>query len=393
MGSATVSSVTRTFLGLVAAGALVVVGISPVGAHAGSAQTASASTAGFYDSHGRVSTFDEAGMGYVRDRSGRTHVIHLRGGSTPGLWYLTRKHGAAPGPSGWSRTLVPGSAKLAHRGDSVSLVLSLSGDRLYLAIQAKGRLYIVSKRPGAANFPAITAAAVTIPSGLTPANPRELQLAALPGNQLAVLATVPAPGGLWRLAAYVVTPGHVLSQTTLLASGHGSEGAQLSYDPDSGWLIAGATEGHIVFVWQRDPSRDTWSGAQQAEFGTMSSLTTMHGHAYMGLNSAHQSRPAVAVDRLGTVNWSGRRPLPHSPHGSGDILLQADPEHDQLQAIYAADDSPMWNHIDHQVRAKNDTWSSPTRISPQGELALPEFLVLTNAGGYRFAYDCLRNCT
>jgi hypothetical protein len=387
------NDVSRTFLRVVAAGVMVAAIALPAAAEAASSRTA---RPGFYDSHGRVSTFDQAGMGYVRDRAGRTHVVHLRGGNDPGLWYLTRKHGAAPGPSGWSRRIVPGTSDLVHRGDSVSLVLSRSGDRLYLAVQTGPRLYIVSKRPSAPNFPAITAADPTIPSGLMRANPRELQVVSLPGHELAVLATVPASNGSWHLAAYIVTPGHVLSKTILVDSGRGSRNAQLSYDPDGGWLIAGATEGHhTIFVWQRNPQQGTWTGAQAAAEGAMDSLTTMHGHAYIGLHRAiagHPVRPLIAVGRLGTTNWSGRSPLPHSSRGSGELLLQADRAHDRLQAVYAADDS-TGNHIDHQVRDRAGRWSAPTRISPRGEFAIPEFLVLTKAGGYRFAYDCDRNCT
>jgi hypothetical protein len=147
---------SRALLRLAAAAVMVIAVASPLAGHAAPSGTAQGAPPGFYDSHGRISTFDQAGMGYVRDRAGRTHAIHLTGGNNPGLQYLTRQHGGAQGRSGWTRRLVPGTAKLVHRGDSVGLVLSPSGDRLYLAVQTRRRLYVVSKRPGAPNFPAIT---------------------------------------------------------------------------------------------------------------------------------------------------------------------------------------------------------------------------------------------
>jgi hypothetical protein len=340
-------------------------------------------------------------MGYVRDRAGRTHVIHLR---DQGLWYLTRRHGAAPGPSGWTRRMVPDSGRLGlvHH-DLVGLVLSLSGDRLYLVVQTHHRLYVVSKRPDAPNFPAITASDVTVSSGFGRAVP-QLQVAALPRHQLAILTTVPTPNGHKPLSVYVVTPGQVLSKTTLVGSGHDNHNARLSYDPDSGWLIAGANEGATVFVWQRSPGGESWTGAQQAEGGDLDSLTAMHGRAYMGLQRVDHNqpfRPLIAVTRLGTTTWSARHHLPHSSAGNGDLLLKADPEHHRLQAIYIASDRPgapgadpnLNNHIDHQVRDRSGRWSDPTRISPRGGETFPRFLVLTNRGGYRFAYVSDRSCT
>jgi hypothetical protein len=156
----------------------------------------------------------------------------------------------------------------------------------------------------------------------------------------------------------------------------------LNYDPDSGWLIAAATQGGSIFVWQHNLRGDTWTGAQRAEPGVLDSMTTMHGRVYLGIdrrgNRNATQHPFIAADRLGSANWSARHALPDSPQGSRDLLLQADPAHNRLQAIYDAPDPCSLDHIDHQVRAANGSWSTPTRITRHRENDFPSFLVLTH---------------
>jgi hypothetical protein len=396
---------SRVFLRLVAVGAMLIAGASPVAAQAASPRLQAAASqpasgcrtspgCGFFDSHGLIASVNARGVTYVRDRAGRTHVVHFGPGAS--LWYMTRKHGAAPGRRGWSRRLVPGSRRLGIQPgiDQVALVLSPSGDRLYLVVRTSDRLYVVSKRPAARNFPAISAASPTVSAGLLTVGPQQLAVAALPNNELALLTNAAAKsGGGGDLRVYIVTPGHVESMTPLKGSTlddvHGN--ALLSYDADTGWLIAAEAFRHGIFTWQRFLRNGNWTGKQRAVQGPSyaSSLITMDGRAYLGagVQSAHP-RVFVSNVRLGTAHWSILHQLPHSPDHSSDLLLAADPAHNRLQAVYDIN-----NAVVHEVRAANRSWSMPHQVSPRGETVASLFLVTTTGGGYRYAYECQRHCT
>jgi hypothetical protein len=365
------------------------------------AAVASVPTPTVRDTDGPVPTHGVP-TGYVRDAAGTSHVVVVR---NDGVQYLTRRHGR----TSWTSRHIPGSA----RSGLTTAALTLSTDRRheFLVVLIGRRLYLVEKRTTAANFPRITAATkiatvhTAVPFAAVPA------VTALPHGRVAVLARSKT-----ELKVIVARPGHSLSSTRLavdvdLPTAATATGG-IARDPQTGDIIAvgnvegsanrpiaawmwpsggfpsdagGVGDGHPPFEPGKDPSQ------------VVTAVTILNGKAWVATTRSTASGPTVHTgvflasciltkrphDIPEPQCMRGRR-LPHTDRRASHLLLVADPQRHQLQAVF--EQSGAGHGLMHEVHRGNGTWSSPTRVT-KGRDDQPLFLVGTTDHGFRYLFE------
>jgi hypothetical protein len=100
------------------------------------------------------------------------------------------------------------------------------------------------------------------------------------------------------------------------------------------------------------------------------------------LSTCSLVKPSNSNDRK-TECMAGHR-LPHTDARASHLLLVADPQRHQLQAVF--EQSGAGHGLMHEVRRSDGTWSSPTRVS-KGRDDQPLFLVGTNDHGFRYLFE------
>jgi hypothetical protein len=340
--------------------------------------------------------------GYVRDSAGTSLLVVVRNN---GVQYLTRRHGA----SRWISRHVPGSSRSGLT--TAHLALSPDGSHEFLLVLAGERLYLVEKKTGAANFPRITAA-TKIASAHT-AEPFSLlpAITALPHNRVALLVRDAA--SLLRVS--IARPGHVIhpfpidnderEPNAAIASGG------IARDPQTGRIFAVAPVsdvGHPIvgWIWPAGgmPVFDDTIGLEQSSthpdkaiFESVTAVTMLKGQGWVA--TTHSTNPQGPTDRAGVflascsfkkpsnsdqkrIMCSSEQRLPHTDRQASHLLLVADQQRDQLQAVFEQSGTGLM----HEVRRSNGTWSSPTRVT-KGSDDQPLFLVGTAGHGFRYLFE------
>jgi hypothetical protein len=341
--------------------------------------------------------------GYVRDTAGTTHLVVIR---NDGVQYLTRRHGRTT----WVSRHVPGSAQSGLT--SARLVLSTDGSHEFLLVQAGRRLSLVAKKTSAPNFPRITAeskiaaAHTTEPFSVLPA------LTALPHGRVEVMYR--GEGSVLR--ATIARPGRVIDSEAVANDFGGITSGGIVRDAQTGEVFAAVrgedTRHHKIVAWM-------WpSGGHPADFGlpfanglrhpqpgtdviqSVTGVTMLQGRAWTALTGSSTpegptrlSGVFIARCRIGTrlngfdnrVACSSEQRLPHTDRRASHLLLVADPQRHQLQAVFEESGDGS-NGIMHEVRRSDGTWSSPTRVT-RGSDDQPLFLVGTTDHGFRYLFE------